>query len=322
MAITAATKLSDFSGFLPAEISAPIFERAARQSVVQQLARQVPLGINGKAVPVVTGRPAAGWVDEGAAKPATKGTRTLKTMSPKKLACIVVNSMEVVRADPAGYVTGMKNELAEAFAIAFDYASLHNLGGDGTGSGPFSTYLDQATKVQEIGGTSQGNGGVFVDLKEAMADIVTDTDASGRRYRLTGWAIDAVLEPVFWGQVDTTGRPIWTDLPQDAVNGFLGTGVGNLLGRKAFIGEGVATPNLTAVVGYAGDWSQAAWGVVGGINYAVSDQATVTINGSLVSLWENNLVAIRAEAEYGFLVNDVDAFSKLTNIGNSPVTST
>lgn len=322
MAVTSATKTTDFSGFLPVEISTPIFERAARQSVVQQLARQIPLGMNGKAVPVITGRPAAGWVDEGAAKPATKGTRALKTMTPKKLACIVVNSAEVVRSDPAGYVSGMKNELAEAFAIAFDYASLHNLGGDGTGSGPFATYLDQATKVQEIGGTTQANGGVFIDLKEAMTDIVSDTDATGRRYRLTGWAIDSVLEPVFWGQVDTTGRPIWTDLPQDAVNGFLGTGVGNLLGRKAFIGEGVATPNLTTVVGYGGDWSQAAWGVVGGITYDVSDQATVTINGSLVSLWENNLIAIRAEAEYGFLVNDVDAFTKLTNIGNVPITST
>ena len=53
----------------------------------------------------------------------------------------------------------------------------------------------------------------------------------------------------------------------------------------------------------------------------MSTEASVTINGSLTSLWEKNLVAIRAEAEYGFVVNDVDAFTKLTNIGNSPVTS-
>lgn len=322
MAITAPTKTTDFSGFLPAEISAPIFERAARQSVVMQLARQVRLGFNGVSVSVVTGRPAANWVAEGVAKPATKGTRALKTMAPKKLAAIVVDSMETVRADPGGYVSGMRNELAEAFAIAFDYASLHNLGGDGTGTGPFSTYIDQTTKVQEIGGTTQANGGVFIDLKEAMTDIVSDVDPTGRRFRLTGWAIDSVLEPVFWGQVDTTGRPIWVDIPQDQASGFLGEGVGNLLGRKAYIGEGVATPNLTSVVGYGGDWSQAAWGVVGtGIEYSISDQATVTINGALVSLWENNLVAIRAEAEYGFLVNDVDGFTKLTNIGNVPITS-
>ena len=85
---------------------------------------------------------------------------------------------------------------------------------------------------------------------------------------------------------------------------------GRLMGRPAFMGEGVAA---TTTVGYAGDWTQAAWGVVGGITYNVSTEATVTINGALTSLWEKNLVAIRAEAEYGWLVNDVDAFVTYIN---------
>jgi hypothetical protein len=45
----------------------------------------------------------------------------------------------------------------------------------------------------------------------------------------------------------------------------------------------------------------------------VSTEAAVTINGALVSLFENNLVAILAEAEYGFLVNDPSSFVKFTN---------
>jgi hypothetical protein len=45
----------------------------------------------------------------------------------------------------------------------------------------------------------------------------------------------------------------------------------------------------------------------------VSTEATVTINGELVSLFENNLVAILAEAEYGWLVNDTAAFVEYTN---------
>lgn len=322
MTITTPTLTSDFSGFLPATITGPIFERAARTSVVMSLCRRVDLGPNGQSVPVVTGRPSAGWVSEGAAKPATKGTRTLKTISPKKLAAIVVVSAETVRANPGGYVTGLRNELAEAFAIAFDRAALHDEGPDGTASGgPFSTYIAQTTKVQEIGGTSVANGGIFVDLKEAMSDIVSDVDATGRRYRLTGWAIDSVLEPAFWGAVDTTGRPIWVDLPTDAANGFLGEGAGRLLGRNAYLGEGVASANFTDVVGFGGDWTQAVWGQIGGISYDVSTQATVTIDGELVSLWENNLVAIRAETEMGFLVNDADAFTKLTNTNNTPVSS-
>ena len=45
----------------------------------------------------------------------------------------------------------------------------------------------------------------------------------------------------------------------------------------------------------------------------MSTEAPVTINGALVSLLENNLVAVRAEAEYGWLVNDTAAFVKFTN---------
>ena len=43
----------------------------------------------------------------------------------------------------------------------------------------------------------------------------------------------------------------------------------------------------------------------------VSTEATVTIGGALVSLYEQNLVAIRAEAEYGFALADKDAFVKI-----------
>jgi hypothetical protein len=149
-----------------------------------------------------------------------------------------------------------------------------------------------------------------------MRDIVSDTDSTGRRYQLTGWALDSVLEPSLWGAVDTTGRPIYTPLDSADFDGR-----GRLMGRPSFMGEGVASANLTSVVGYAGDFSEARWGVVSNIAFRITDQASVTINGSLVSTFENNLVAILAEAEYGFLVNDVDAFSKLTNSGNSPVTS-
>lgn len=320
MAITAATLQSDFSGFLPAHLAQPIFERAARQSVVQRLVRQIPLGITGESIPFVNGRPAVAWVDEAAAKPASSGSLALKSMVPKKMAAILVVSAEVVRANPGNYISIMRESLAESFAVAFDRAALHDEGPDGTAAGgPFATYVDQATKTEEIGTTNQAGGGVYQDLNLALGKIVASKDASGRARRLTGWALDPVLEPVMRGAVDSTGRPIWVDLPVDAESGALNGGT--LLGRNGFMGEGVATIEQTAVVGYGGDWSQAAWGVVGGISFDVSTEAAVTINGSLVSLWQNNLLAIRAEAEYGFVLADAGAFVKLTNVGNSPVTS-
>lgn len=309
MAITAPTKTSDFDAkFLPPEQSAPIFEHAAKISVAQRLAQKVPLGANGKVIPVVTGKVTAGWVSEGGEKPKSSGTVGLKTIAPKKLAAIAVISSEVVRADPAGYMGMIRGQVAEAFATAFDAAAFH-----GTNT-PFGTYLDQTTKAVELGSHTTAQGGVYQDVVGALSLLVNN----GKR--LTGFALDNVVEPILLGQVDANGRPIFIDTPLDETTAaqFANDAAqpaqpGRLIGRQSWMTDGVATSDLTSVVGYAGDWTQAAWGAVGGISYSVSTEATVTINGSLVSLWENNLVAILMEAEYGWLVNDTAAFVKLTN---------
>lgn len=301
MAITAATVTGDFnSGFLPPTIAAPIFEQAARMSVFQSLARQIPLGGNGVTVPVVTGRMSAGWVAEAGQKPASEGAIGIKSMTPQKLAAIAVVSSETVRANPAGYMDVLRPQIAEAFAIAFDYAAAHDLGPDGTGTGPFATDLDDTTNAVEIGtGTT-----IYNDIVASLSLLV------GAGKKLNGFALDDLMEPMLLDAVDSTNRPIFIDSPPVDSTSARG---GRLIGRQSFMGEGVATPNGTSVLGYAGDWTQAAWGVVGGISYGVSTEATVTINGALTSLWENNLVAIRAEAEYGWLVNDPQSFVKFTN---------
>lgn len=298
MAITAATKLSDFSGFLTREQSQPIFERAARSSTVQSLVQEVPLGGNGKSIPVVTGRLTAGWVAEGTQKPASSGALGLKNMDPKKLATIAVVSSEVVRANPGNYMNLIRNQVGDAFAAAFDSAALH-----GTNT-PFGSYIAQTTKSVEIGTTTQAAGGVFGDINAGLKLLVDD----GKR--LTGFALDDRFEPILNGATDTAGRPIFIDSPVVENAGPIRQG--RLLGRSSFIGEGVYDA-ATDTYGFGGDWSQAAWGVVGGISYKVSTEATVTINGQLVSLFENNLVAVLAEAEYGFLVNDTAAFVEYVN---------
>lgn len=298
MAITAATTTGDFSGFLPREQSLPIFERAARSSAVMQLAPQIELGPNGKSIPVVTGKLTANWVAEGAQKPASKGALSLKNMDPKKLAVISVVSAEVVRANPGNYMNVIRNQVGDAFATAFDAAALH-----GTNT-PFGTFVAQTTKTVEIGTTAAASGGIHGDINAGLSLLVND----GKR--LSGFALDDRFEPLLNGAVDTAGRPIYIDSP--VVDNAAPFRQGRLLGRQAFIGEGVY--NATgSVLGFGGDWSQAAWGAVGGISYKVSTEATVTINGSLVSLFENNLVAILAEAEYGWLVNDTAAFVEYTN---------
>jgi hypothetical protein len=279
MAVTAATTTGGFSGFLNRDQSAPIFNKAAQQSVVQRLARQIPLGINGQSIPVVTGNLTAGWVAEGAQKPASAGTMSLKTMDPKKLNFI-------------------RDDVARAFAVAFDAAALH-----GT-STPFSTYVDQTSNSVEFTGTTPAFTSVWPDLNSGLSLLVNaGKDA-------TGWALDSRFEPVLNGALDSSNRPLFIESPLTETAGPIRQG--RLMGRDAFVGPGVYAAT-GKIYGYLGDWTQAAWGTVGGISYDVSTSATVTVNGSLVSLWENNLVAVRAEAEYGFLVNDTASFVKLQN---------
>lgn len=299
MAITAATKNSDFAGFLNRDQSAAIFEQAAKTSVVQQLATRVPLGINGQSIPVVTGKISAGWTAEGAQKPASKGTMALKTMDPKKLTAIAVVSAEVVRANPGGYMDLLRPQIAEAFATSFDAAALY-----GTGS-PFTTNLSTGSSVQEFTGVTPAFTDVYGDLNAGLSTLVN----AGKR--LTGWAFDNRFEPVLNGSRDTANRPLFVESPFTETSGPIRQG--RLLGRQAFIGDGIYDAT-TKTYGFAGDWSQAAWGAVGGISYKVSTEATVTINGVLTSLFENNLVAILAEAEYGFLVNDPAAFISYRNL--------
>jgi len=315
VAVTAASQLSDFSGFLNAQQAAPIFDAAMRISAVQRLARQVPLGANGVAVPITGTKITAGWVDESAKKPASEGTMTLKTMSPKKIAAIAVVSAEVIRANPGGYVDLIRPQMAEAFATAFDRAALRDEGPEGTAAGgPFATYVGQTTKAVELGtGTN-----LYADITAGLSLLVAD----GKKLR--GFALDDRVEPLLLNVLDLNNRPIFIDSPLDettaamfAANDAQPARPGRLIGRPSWFAEGIGADTPAAVsttydLAYGGDWSKCAWGVVGGISYKVSTEATVTINGSLVSLFENNLVAILGEAEYGFLCADPESFVAYT----------
>ncbi|MCE0510851.1 phage major capsid protein [Microbacterium sp. KKR3/1] len=295
MAQTAPTTTSEFAGFIKPTEAGEIFAEARKSSVVQQLARKIPIGANGVEIAYTTSKPTASWVAEAGQKPTTSGGKALRKIGPKKIAAISVVSAETVRANPGGYINDLKLDIAEAFALAFDAAALH-----GTNT-PFGAgnYLAATTKAVELGTATPAQGGIFADVNAGLSLLVND----GKR--LTGTAWDVLAEPLFNGAVDLNGRPLFIDSP--TVENAAVVRSGRLLGRPSFIGEGVAAGDI---LGFGGNWSKAVWGVVGGITYDVSTQATVTINGELVSLFENNLVAIRAEAEYGWDVDDVESFVK------------
>ena len=293
MAQTAATTTSDFGGFIKPAQAQNYFEKARYASSVMQLARQVPLGASGQEIVVPTGKATAGWVNEAGKKPTTETSIGVKGFTPHKIAAISVVSAEVVRANPGNYMQLLQDEIAQSFAEAFDAAALH-------GDGPFAASVSDTTKSVSLAPSA------YDGVVEALDVLAKD----GKK--LNGFAFDRVVEATFLGEKDGVDRPLFVDTPLE--NTASAVTPGRIIGRSSFLGDGVAKDD---VVGFAGDWSQLVWGTVGGIKFDVSTQATVTLDGSLVSLFENNLVAIRAEAEYGLLINDVEAFVSITGTSGS-----
>lgn len=301
MAITAAKKLADFTGFIKPELAGPIFNEAAKGSAAMSLIRKVPLGASGQAFPIVTSKPTANWTAEGAQKHTTEAGFGLVKMEPKKLTAIAVASQEVIRANPGGYSETLAGLLAEAFARAFDLAIFHNKGGDGNGTSPFETTLADTTKSVTLGAAAGTN--TYDDLVKAMSLNLQGPP----KKQVTGFAFDTGFEIDLLNAKDTAGRPLFAEAAYTGAVPALRSG--SVLGRTTYMHENVG---LDKTVGFAGDWSKCAWGTVGGITMDISTEATVTIGDQLVSLYENNLVAVRAEAEYGFAVADKDAFVKIS----------
>ncbi|KZM68837.1 phage major capsid protein [Nocardia terpenica] len=304
------SKTSDsmFQGYLDPEMAQDYFAAVEKTSVIQQIARKIPMGPTGVRIPHWAGNVKAGWVGEGGQKPVTKGDLTKQDVVPHKIATIFAASSEVVRANPANYLNTMRSKIAEAIALAFDAAVIN-----GTQT-PFGAYLAQTTKTISLADPLGAGKGV-ADGSNAYTSLNNGLDLllkDGKKW--TGTLFDNVAEPILNGAVDTTQRPLFLEATYQDINAPFRSG--RVLGRPTYLSDHVANGTT---VGYMGDFSQIVWGQIGGLSFDVSDQATLDLSPAqdgtgIVSLWQNNLVAIRVEAEFGVLVNDPQSFVKLTNI--------
>lgn len=312
MAEAVVTMQARGSALLPRAIAGFIFEDVARMSAVQQVFPEQELPAEGLSIPVMTGTPVAAWVNEAGRKPISDATLGFKTMDPEKLAVIVPFSDEFTRTDRVNLFGMLRPKIAEAFALAFDWAAImgaNSVGGTpGTGT-PFANFLFQTTNRIVLGTATAAAGGVYADL---VGIINTLSNEATGPFRLTGWIFDEGAEGTLMLAVDTQGRPILTNTDRNA-----GGLASNIIGRPyAFTPTfvlydpgGVNTPSQPAV-GIGGDTRQAAWGRGIGIRYQISREATVfKADNTPLSAFQDNLVFLRAEAEFGWVINNVEAFS-------------
>lgn len=297
MANYAATSDAMFAGELEPEKAKDYFAEAEKASIVQAVAQKIPMGPTGVSIPHWNGNVTADWVDEGAQKPITKGDFTKQSITPAKIATIFVASAEVVRANPHNYIETMRKKVAEAIALRFDEAVLF-----GTAT-PFGNYVNETTK--EIGLDGDAYGNLNTGLKLLSQD--------GRKWRSV--LFDETAEPILNDARDDAGRPLFIDSPLELTETNAPFRRGRVIGRNTILSDHLT--NEGSPIGFMGDFNQVLWGQVGGLTYDVSDSASLDIssaqNGSqIVSLWQNNLVAVRVETEFAALVHDPEDFVRIT----------
>ena len=283
---------------LPAEVSQEILQKTQQASAIMQLARQIALPGRGVQIPVITSDPTAAWVAETGAKPVSNPGLSTKLMQAYKLAVIVPFSDEF-RRDAAALYDALVARLPLALAQKFDQTVIGAVDAPGENFDTFANCTAQSIVKAEGHSTYDG-------LVAAYGDIAAHNGS------LNGFALSPSAVGLLLGATDSTGRPIFINSAADGdVNRLLGARTLESRGIYKAGAAGVGTaPGTPALVGIAGDWSQAMYGTVEGVQIRFADQTGLTINSTQVNLWEHNMFAVRAEIELGFRA-DTNCFNLL-----------
>ena len=288
------------------EVSNEIIAKAQEQSAVMQLAQQVPIAPNGKKFQTITGDPEPEWVAETNDKPVRTFNFGAKTVTPYKMALIVPFSMEFRRDKGALYdecirrVPALFGKKLDATAMS---TTAPGSGFDVFGGASKASILPDATN--------------HIDVYDRF--LAVDSTIGAADGIMSGIALAPQGRSIVLGAKDANGLPVFTPGVQSGQ-------LGNILGAAVSVKKGVYVPGtaatqsaagVPAVVGIAGDWDDASWGVIGQLTGSISEEATLTFTDGnnqtvTLNLWQKNMFAVRFEIELALMIRDINKFVLLT----------
>lgn len=297
MAITGTGIPTNMSNIqLPNEVSQEILQKTQESSIIMRVARQIALPGRGAQIPVIAGDPEAAWVSETGVKPVANPTLDKKIMQAHKLAVIVPFSDEF-RRDAASLYDAIIARIPNALGEKFDNTVFF---------GPSSGTLANFDNLSAVTGYALDTAN-----KTAYDGLVAaDTAISAAGGIVNGYILAPQGRGTLLAAVDADKRPLF-------VNSVSEGAVDRILGAPAYVSKAAykagtsGTGAVPDVVGFAGDWTKALYGTVEGVQISYSSDATLTSGNSTINLWQQNMFAVRAEIEIGF-VCETEYFAKLT----------
>lgn len=283
-------------GVIPAEQGQLILKEVMHNSAVMQLAKYEPMTAQRKTFTFRTKGLNGYWVGE------TERIRTAKVeydtaeMEAKKVGVIIPVSKEFLKWTAKDFFNEVKPLIAEAFYKMFDQAVLF-----GTDS-PYN--VATSGKPILVGATESGNtvvksDNLYDDISGAMALVEEDgLDPNGI---LTTRSFKSMLRSA----KDANGIPLF-DQNANAVLGLPTT----YTGTDVF--------DRTKALSILGDWDFARYGILQGIEFAISTDASLTTiaasdaPGVPVNLFERDMFALRATMHIGYMNVNPNAFAAVT----------
>ena len=282
---------------LPQEVAQEILQKTQEQSVIMQLARQIALPGRGLQIPVITGDPEPAWVTETGVKPVSNPTMDKKIMQGHKLAVIVPFSNEF-RRDAASLYDALVGRLPLVLAKKYDKTCF--FGPDSGTLANFDNLSAVTAQALDTSGQTAYDGLVAADI-----------DISEEGGTVNGFAFSPQGRGILLSAQDNTTRPLFINSAADG-------DIPYILGAPTYFSQAAykdGTSTVPDIVGFAGDWTHAMYGVVEGVTIDYSSDATLTYTegGSTVTinLFQQNMFAVRAEIEVGF-VAETQYFNALT----------
>lgn len=271
---------------LPQEMRDDFITSMTEGSAVMQLANRMTIPGAGVKMNIVTGDPVPAWTDESTEKPVSKPSFAKKTMVPYTLAVIVPFSNQF-RRDLSSLYDAVISRIPNALGRAFDQTVLF-----GTAPGENFDTLASADAVAIDTGTYDAVVGVMTSLATAGGS-------------LNGFIMSPQANGVIMTARNESGD---LEFPGYAPGGNL-LDVRTITRQHAYKAGSSAANTL----GFAGDWSQAYYGIVEDVKLEYATEATLNDGTNSINLFQRNMFAVRAEMEVGFVVKDDDYFKRLTD---------
>jgi len=285
------------TGEIPAELTDNIITSVKTGSAIMKLAQAVPMTKPKERFTFMSGV-GAYWTEEGQKIQTSKPTFMEAWMEAHKMAVIIPTTKENLSYTVTDFFELMKAEIIEAFYKKFDQSVTF-----GTDN-PFpQSLLGSAGLVNQ---TTVETKNKYDDISNAMAFLEEqDLDANGI-------AAPRSQKAKYRQTKDGNGNPVFNDVHQDSPADLLGLPI-SWAPRNSW--DKKQASEILA------DWDKVYYGILGGINYEILTEATLTSikdkDGNPINLAERDMAAIKATFTPAFMVIQDEAVAAVTPSANT-----